>query len=840
MKKLSIATAWMTMALALALAQGAEVFEANLGREAELPKGKEADGIRGDFVLRSDKVEALVSQNAPNRRANMSTFYGEDGVTPGCLFDLTLRGSNNDQLICYGPTGHGLVSYVRVVEGRSAIESVTTAAKNKGIYKRHVYEVKDGESGIWITTTLRNETDKPDTVGLKDDFVRFNDYGVADGIRWYSCVDPDHKAGYAVTVLKAEGLAANAEKVDLAPGKEVRLTRFLAVGTSALQAWGLAAQMRGDKVFPVTGKMVDEAGKPVSRGRLFAKMGRAEMWAYPDADGLLSLLLPAKSINVIAQDIGRTDLPLTLDVKEGVGATFEAKLSLAGGVDFSITDDRGRSVPCKAMFEGIKGTAQPELGPIMRAHGCKDQWHNENGKFFVALPAGSYKVRVTRGLEYSSLMQEVTVAPGNVAIVKGVLKRVVDTTGWVCSDFHNHSTQSGDNICGTDDRVINIGAENIEFAPTTEHNRFYDWEPHIAKLGLTPYIKTVKGIELTGSRQHFNSFPFEPDPMLQDGGAPVWNDDPRITAITLRRHQGESPTRWIQFNHPDLSNMFIDRDRDGIADGGFVGVGNLIDGTEVQNGNEASILEGAPFRVSRAPGSLAAKVATVREFIWLQLLNQGHRLVATAVADAHAIYGNGVAGWLTYVQSAADDPTAITWEDLAPRSKGGRIVLTNGPYLNVSTATGEGPGDDARSGTGVQLKVKIQCTDWVKVNRVQVLVNGRPDPKLNFTQASHAAMFKDGVVVFDQTLSVPLQQDAHLIVVALGEGTDLSGGYGTSAQSKMMPCGYNNPIYVDVDGNGFRANGDTLGYDLPVGGVTADKAKAILGVNDQPPVPAAK
>ena len=78
----------------------AEVFEAALGRETELPKGKEADGILGDFVLRSDKVEATISHNAPLRRANMSTFYGPDGVSPGCLYDLTLRGAANDQLVC--------------------------------------------------------------------------------------------------------------------------------------------------------------------------------------------------------------------------------------------------------------------------------------------------------------------------------------------------------------------------------------------------------------------------------------------------------------------------------------------------------------------------------------------------------------------------------------------------------------------------------------------------------------------------------------------------------------------------------------------------------------------
>ena len=44
--------------------RAAEAFEAALGREAELPGGKEADGIRGDFVLR-DQAHSFCSSVAP-------------------------------------------------------------------------------------------------------------------------------------------------------------------------------------------------------------------------------------------------------------------------------------------------------------------------------------------------------------------------------------------------------------------------------------------------------------------------------------------------------------------------------------------------------------------------------------------------------------------------------------------------------------------------------------------------------------------------------------------------------------------------------------------------------
>jgi len=811
----------------------AEVFEANNGREAELPKGKEADGIRGDFVLKNDKIEALVSQNAPNRRANMSTFYGDDGVSPGCLYDLALLGSDNDQLICYGPTGHGPVSYVRIVPGTdkasAAVESVKTAASNKGIFHREEYRVKDGMQGVFVTSTLRNETDAPVKVNTKSDFVRFEKQGEAEeGIYYATSVDPADKAGYALAILKLTGTAKVGGSIEIAPGAEVIVERFIAVGSSPVEAVGVCLEAKGEAVGTLSGTLLDGEGKPVSSGALMVPMAKASIPIFPDATGKFSVKVRPGTLGLTAEDMGRKSVNYEVKVGAGETASLNAAMSSASRIVFDIKSEGGESLPCKAMFEGIDGTAQPDLGPVMRAHGCKDQYHSGRGQFTVALPPGSYKVRVVRGLEYASLEKTFTLAEGQAAEFSGVLKRVVDTKGWISADFHNHTTQSGDNICGVADRLINIAAENIEFAPTTEHNRLYDWEPHIKKLGLDPWIKTVKGIELTGRRQHFNAFPFEPEPYLQDGGAPVWNDDPRITALTLRRHQGENATRWIQFNHPDLANMFHDRDGDGIADGGFVGVGQMIDGMETQNGNETNILEGAPYRITRAPGSLTSRASQVREFLWLQLLNQGVRATAVAVADAHTVYGNGVAGWLTYLPSSTDNPPDISWDELSPKAKGGQIMLTNGPFLTVTAPGGEGPGANVHATGSIRLDVRVQGTDWAQIDRVQVLVNSRPDPKLNFTRATHPDMFKDGVLQFAQQIDVPLQRDSHLIVVATGENSTISGGYGTSGQSKMKPCAYHNPIYVDVDGHGFTPNGDTLGYDLPVMGVTADKARELL------------
>ena len=831
---LAVSVALIVLAAARVSAKP-EAIEIGPHNKDLLPGGKEADGIVGDFLLRNDMVEAVISHNAPLRRANMSTFYGAAGVTPGCLYDLTLHGQNNDQITIFCPSyQQGPVSYVRIANSgpeEAAVETVVTAAKNDGVFKRHLYRLRDGWQGVLVVTTIRNEGDKPVTMRADDRWTNFRVGGVAfDGIMWADAIDPADKAGYAYAGISPEGNKpgrGGPQELQLKPGEEQTFARFLAVGRSPAEAVGAVAAMCGPTGV-VSGTVKDSGGLPVRTASIFVPTNDKPLPAYPDAKGEYSFRLPLGNYVLEATDIGRQPVPrdIALNPDGHLGLPFE--MSAASGVDFDITDAAGRTIPCKAQFIGRGGTKMPDFGPRDRAHGCVDQYHSETGRFLVQLPPGQYRVIVTRGTEFSHVAQHITVEAGKMTALKGALKRLVQTPGWVSTDFHNHSTQSGDNTCGTDDRIINLAAEQIEFAPTTEHNRLYDWRPHIEKLKLTDELNTVSGLELTGSGPHLNAFPFQPVPRAQDNGAPVWSRDPRLNAITLRDFQGQVPDRWIHINHPDMVENFVDRDGDGRADGGYMHIGHMIDAIETQNFLGVNILGTAPFRVGRNATTRQEEVQYVTEFIWLQLLNRGHRLWGIAVSDAHSVHGNGVGGWRTYVRCSTDAPKEIDWQEISRRAKAGQMILTTGPYLEVETADGVLAGGSARANGSIDLKVRVQCTDWIDIDRVQVLVNGRQRQDVNFTRKSHPQMFSSGVVKFDHRINIPLSEDAHLIVVVYAENSDLSIGYGTSAQSKLVPCAYNNPIFVDVDGNGFTPNGDTLGYELPVKKLSVDEVKRQL------------
>lgn len=814
------------------------IVEIGPGQVEMLPQGKEADGIVGDFVMANDRVVSLISGNLPFRKANMGTFWGEANWTPGCLYDLSLKGSNNDQITIFAPTGQrGKVSYVRIANGTdpslAGIETVITSANNDGIYEKHLYLMKNGWSGVLVETTYKNESSREVKVRLSDEWTKFRVTGSLWGIQWADSIDPADKVGYAYGLVdwmgseKPEG----AEK-SLKPEEEIRFARFIAVGGSPAAAVGEVAKWL-QPTHRFHGKIHGPAGDGIATARLSIQTDGKSIVAYPDAEGHFDIQLPRGEYTVSVSDIGRESIQ---DMEIGLEADKQVDFAMTSGslVVFDITDERGKSIPCKVMFQGLAGTPNPDLGPTDRAHGCVDQYHSGKGQFTVALNPGQYEVSVVHGMEFSSWRQVVDLKAGKAVKVQGVLKRVIDSRGWVSADYHNHSTPSGDNTCGTDDRLVNLAAEQIEFAPTTEHNRIYNWAPHIRRLGLESEIKTIVGMELTGSGTHFNSFPLEEVRYAQDGGAPHWNPDPRITAATLENHNGYRTDRWIHINHPDMMWNFTDRDGDGRADGGFIGLGQLVDAIETQNYRTSYILDKAPYRIIEGRGTTPferARGATFevnREFVWLQLLNQGFSVWGIAVADAHHVYGNGVGGWRTYIKSATDNPPEIQWDEMSRNSKAGRMILTTGPYLEVTTDDGTTAGGYTRAVQGVKLNVRVQCTDWIDIDRVQVLVNGRQLPEYNFTRKSHPSMFFDGVVKFDEVLDIQMDEDSHLIVVAYGENFSLEGGFGTSSQSSIHPCAYNNPIFVDIDGGGFKANGDNLGFALPTSGMSIEKIRGLL------------
>jgi len=482
-----------------------------------------------------------------------------------------------------------------------------------------------------------------------------------------------------------------------------------------------------------------------------------------------------------------------------------------------VTDDQGKPLPSKIEITGTNDTPTPRFGPDSGEYGVRNVTYAPHGHFMRSLIAGQYDVIISHGSEYDALFARVIVKPGETATLQASLKRSVDTAGWVSSDFHSHSSPSGDNTGSQIGRVLNLVCEHIEFGPCTEHNRVSSYQPHIDKLGIGEHLATVSGLELTGQPlplNHQNAFPLIHKPHTQDGGAPVTDVDPeqQIERLVLWDNRSE---KLIQQNHPDIGWLFHDKDGDGEHDAGHARSFQFIDVMEIHPISLASALKPDDGKTDN----------NHRVFNWLQLINQGHRISGVVNTDAHYNY-HGSGGLKNWIRSSTDRPSEIDVMELVNASQAGRLVMSNGPFLevrarspkaaNVKEQPWSGVGDEFLVPDGkVQMHVKVQCPNWIDIDHVLLLVNGQPSKMHDFTREKHPDKFGDKVVKFDNTFDVELKEDAHLIVIAAGEKSILGPVQGPK-WGKQQPTAISNPIFIDLKGDGFQPNKDTLGSPLPV------------------------
>jgi hypothetical protein len=806
------------------------------------PDGKEADAIHGDFVLANDQVIAVVAHPRRGRNANMTVR--EVG---GCLIDLTRRDRPNDQLSAFYP-GAQLRALrfagieVEAPEVYEAAELDRVFVRARRVTLRLVatpmertpdvevaYTLRDGWTYVLITTTFANRGDKAVDADLLDSLRADRTFerspeGAVD-LFWvhdrhfgqaYGILAEGHKvraANARATMLRyrnPEGKVA----IRLEPGKTYSLARRIIPGADTFQVRSIADRLADRPARPATvtarSKGQPVAGAEVKLEREGALVGSGQT----AADGLLDLDLGQGPATLTVSEPSRGSL--AREIGPGASGPLTFDLPEPGVVVAQITDGQGGPIPCKVQFTGREGTPTPDFGPDSGEHAVKNLYYSHDGKFRRELAPGSYDVIVSHGPEYDAVFTTIDVARGRVTPLRASLGRTVKTDGWISADFHSHASPSGDNTSSQYGRVLNLLCEHVEFAPCTEHNRISTYEPHLKRLGAGRLMATCTGIELTGQPlplNHQNAFPLVMRPGAQDGGAPTPDDDPELQIERLALWDGASE-KLVQVNHPDIGWMFFDRNGDGEPDSGFAGMVGHMDVIEVHP--PAQIFDGPTVQANgRAYNN------TIRN--WLQLLNKGRRIPGVVNTDAH--YNFHGSGWLrNYLKNPTDDPAEIKTLHVVHAAERGRLVMTNGPFLEVSlragrgsSESGVGPGEDLSAPGGeATLHVRVQCPNWFDVDRVQVLVNGRPVESLNFTRKGSSGRFSDSAVKFDQEIPLRLEGDAHVIVATIGEGSKLGPVMGPEHASER-PVAVANPIFVDVDGGGFKANGDALGK-LPVKG----------------------
>jgi hypothetical protein len=806
-----------------------------------VPQGKEVDAIYGDYVLRNDQMVAVIAEPLPTRNANMTVRN-----VGAMIIDLTRRESQSDQLSVYKPNGMVIVfespKGVEInvddepvsaapdlkVSGKSIDWSCSTTTSS-GLEVTVRYLLKDGDDFLHATTAIENTTDEVVSLEVSDylradrSFTFGADKG--RGLFWanddwfrqaYGVLLPGHtfkQGGSRRSVLSIQ--REGSSKVSLKPDVIYAINRKVFPGSSLLEVRSIANRLSGQESFPVSMQVTDPAG-PVVHAKVSVSLDGQEYGSGRTAEnGKVSFALPKRAMKARIEAIGREPVESYYSW-EGESARLLVELPEAGYVVGKITDKAGGPIPCKVALHGVEGTATPDFGPDSGAIAVKNLHYTHNGEFRQAIGPGKYEAIISFGPEYDAVFQTIEVRRGEEAQLNAKLLRVVDTTGWVSSDFHSHSTPSGDNTSMQLGRVLNLLCEHVEFCPCTEHNRIDSYVPHLKQLGVEHLMATCTGMELTqslGTVNHQNAFPLLWKPRTQDGGAPVTDSNP-IVQIERLALWDSSSDKLVQENHPNLVQILGDKDNDGKPDGGFEKMFGFMDVIEVHppEGIFTAPEKDERGRLSRNP-----------IYHWLQMLNLGYRIPGVVNTDAH--YNFHETGWLrNYLKSSTDDPAKVDTMEMVHAAEAGHVIMSTGPFMEVTLKSEKPsdkptgiPGGDVIAPSGkATLSVRVQCPNWLDVNRVQVFLNGRASKDLNFTRRETPKSFSNEVIKFESDIMLDLREDTHVIVAAIGEGQKLGRIMGPRWGEKP-PIAVSNPIFVDVDGEGFKPNGDLLDVPLPLG-----------------------
>ncbi len=454
----------------------------------------------------------------------------------------------------------------------------------------------------------------------------------------------------------------------------------------------------------------------------------------------------------------------------------------------------GAPYPITLTVESVDGDSDPIFGPSYLGSGARSVAIDTLGETRLWLRSpGTFRIWAMRGLEYSAPSALFSTLAGPPQPIDLEIERVLDPPGQVGADFHLHSAGSPDSRVAFEDRVRACAASGLEYVVATEHNNVVDLMPVIRKLGYESRLRATSGDEITTREPaigHFNLFPLVPDPSKPGNGAAPYE---KLVPSDLAAHARSlgRPT-VLQINHPRLGDIgYFNLFRmewsgaDGAARSALAGFSTEFDAVEVLNGDDS--------------------IASVRRVLgdWFNLLNDGLALTATGNSDSHKIVFQEAGRPRNYVRVGTDDPASVRTDDVVAAVRAHRVAVSHGPVVRLLVSGRDAIGDEiTRHDKRLDVRVQVDAAPWVRVDRVDVIVNGA-------VSATTEVPNSRDVRRLDRTFSLGIDRDSWIVVLAEGSRFDAPA----RLRRDLPPCAFTNPIWVDVDGR--DRDGDGRFFDAP-------------------------
>nr|MBA3452124.1 CehA/McbA family metallohydrolase [Deltaproteobacteria bacterium] len=384
--------------------------------------------------------------------------------------------------------------------------------------------------------------------------------------------------------------------------------------------------------------------------------------------------------------------------------------------------------------------------------------------------------------------------------------------------------------------------------------------------GLESWLLGIPGMELTTLEMgHFNGYPLRVDPGSTRGGEFVWAKQPPQKLFDQLRALAVDPAKGIvQVNHPRqavlgyFAQFFVDSATAlPYTPAGILGVfapygdefqadkvsydfdaielltGNRIE--DVHDFRAPSPLPPGPFpNPQPVPGQIVVGTDGRPKFpgvveTWFTMLDRGHKATGVGTSDSHQLLGDepGYARTLLFVGVGKDIPGGYSRDDVTEAIRAHHAITTNAPFLEMTINDAIIGDTTIVQGGQVEIKIRVQAPSWAQVDRMLLYSNAGailatiPIPAgqgEDFETIQRVSIARDSwfvAEVFGTQNMFPVVSpveypplDATVIITALSAGFDLSSlpiasNLRPSLVHPTRPYAITNPIWVDIDGNGW-------------------------------------
>ncbi|HCN84393.1 MAG TPA: hypothetical protein DIT07_12350, partial [Sphingobacteriaceae bacterium] len=176
MKKITILFLLILLSFFSLLVQAAEIIKITASTRHLVPKGKATDAIDGDWIMKNDKVVAVIANAVYGREVNMRVQSVQ-----GAVIDFTSLVDNNDYLAAFFPQGIPgpdsrkdpavFADKIEILKSKGAeiILRATRTPTDKVPYESVTeYTLKDGETFLRVKTSYYNPSPKSVSITFAD------------------------------------------------------------------------------------------------------------------------------------------------------------------------------------------------------------------------------------------------------------------------------------------------------------------------------------------------------------------------------------------------------------------------------------------------------------------------------------------------------------------------------------------------------------------------------------------------------------------------------------------------------------------------------------------------